>query len=136
VNKLDNLIPFKKGFDARRYVGVGAPKKWATVQKEEQYTRDEVITTLQSLIVLPIEDLKEIAADEKDASGLESIIAKSLITDHSKGSTYRLDSILDRIYGKAIEKKEENINVNVTSLKVEVVMTNIPIARSERELDV
>jgi hypothetical protein len=134
--KQTGLIPFGKGYDPRRYVGEGAPKKWATVQKELQYTKEEVLATFRAIMVRPIEELRRLAADQTHSTGLEALVAKSFVTDYDKGSMYRTDSIMDRLWGKATEHKDETINLNVTSLKVEVIKVEAKIARNEKELDV
>jgi hypothetical protein len=135
-NSKSNLIPFGKGYDPRRYVGEGAPKKWATVQKELQYTKEEVLATFRAIMVRPIDDIRKLAEDQTHSTGLEALVAKSIVTDYDKGSMYRTDSIMDRLWGKATEHKDETINLNVTSLKVEVIKVEAPISRSEKELDV
>ena len=130
------MIPFGKGFDPRRHIGEGAPKKWATVQKEMQYTKEEVLITFRAIMVRPIEELRKLAQDETHSSSIEAMVAKAIVTDYDKGSLYRTDSILDRLWGKATEHKDETINLNVTSLKVEVIKVDAKISRNEKELDV
>ena len=117
-------------------MGEGAPKKWATVQKELQYTKEEVLATFRAIMVRPIDDIRKLAEDQTHSTGLEALVAKSIVTDYDKGSMYRTDSIMDRLWGKATEHKDETINLNVTSLKVEVIKVEAPISRSEKELDV
>lgn len=133
-NSKSNLIPFGKGYDPRRYVGEGAPKKWATVQKELQYTKEEVLSTFRAIMVRPISDIRGLAGDETHSAGLEALVAKAIITDYDKGSMYRVDSIMDRLWGKATEIKDETINLNVTSLKVEIIVSPVSIARKENEI--
>ena len=133
-NSKSNLIPFGKGYDPRRYVGEGAPKKWATVQKELQYTKEEVLSTFRAIMVRPMEDIRKLSVDQTYSTGLEALVAKAIISDYDKGSMYRVDSIMDRLWGKATEIKDETINLNVTSLKVEIIASPVTIARKETEI--
>ncbi len=85
----------------------GRPKKLLTQFKDIGYTPSQVNDTLQVLLAMGIDELKQIAADEAHTA-LERIVAGSIVNGHSKRSLYNLMSILDRAHGKPKESQEHN----------------------------
>ena len=93
-NNIENLKPFKKGKDPRRNMK-GAPK-------------------------LP--DLKEKIAEmlneEKSGiTGLEAII-KALLAKAAKGDTRAAQELLDRYYGKSVQKTDINLESGQMNIKL------------------
>ena len=140
LKKETELIPMPHGGAINRFLpgwsgGPGRPKKLLTIGTEAKYTPQEITETFAYIVAKTPSEIKAIAKDPTSTI-LEAIVAKALLTDLEKGSTYRSDSILDRLMGKATEKREDTVNVNITSLKVEVIKVDAKIARNEKELDV
>ncbi len=113
-NKLDNLIPFQKGFDPRRNIN-GAARKLISTFTEIGYTKREASDTYLNLAAMTIEELKHIEANES-CTVLERTIAKALLKGFEKGSLYNLETTLSR----AIGTPNQSTDVQVDN-KIEVV---------------
>ena len=81
----------------------GRPKKLATRLKEIGYTKAEVGDTINAMLAMNLDELKQLF-DNKNCTVLEKTIANALMTSLRKGSVYTIDSLLDRTHGKATEK--------------------------------
>ena len=84
----------------------GRPKKYVTTLKEIGYKLSEINDTLQTMIAMDYNALKEI---EKDRQGtmLEQIVAKALLQSWKKGSLYNLETLLTRVYGAPKQAEPE-----------------------------
>lgn len=96
-----NLKPFKKGDDVRRNL-VGRPRKYVTLLKDSGYKLSEINDTIQAMLQMSIEELKEIWQDA-NATILEKTIANAMMTSLKRGSLYSIDTLLNRVYGKPKE---------------------------------
>ena len=105
-----NLKPFKKGEDERRNLE-GRPKKYVTLLKEHGYKRVEVEDTIQAMLSMDLEELKEVWQNPK-ATILEKTIANAMRKSLEKGSLYSIETLLSRVYGKP--KETADVNQNVT----------------------
>jgi pyruvate dehydrogenase complex dehydrogenase (E1) component len=107
-----NLIPFEKGISGNPK---GRPKKYTTLLKGNGYKLSEINDTIQSMMAMNLDELKDVYA-HKDSTILEKTIANAMYKSLSKGSLYSLDTLLTRVYGKPNEQ------LNLTSdNKIEVV---------------
>lgn len=97
-----NLKPFKKGEDKRRNVD-GRPKKYVTTLRDSGYKLAEINDTIQSMLTMNVDELKEVWTDA-NATILEKTIANAMMTSLRRGSLYSLDTLLTRLYGKPKEQ--------------------------------
>ncbi len=112
ANKLDNL---KKGdgFDAHpdRINRNGRPKKYVTLLKEQGYKLAEINDTIQAMLSMDLDELKEVWQNPK-ATVLEKTIANAMRKSLEKGSLYSIETLLSRVYGKP--KETADVNQTVT----------------------
>ncbi len=111
ANKLDNL---KKGdgFDSHpdRINRNGRPKKYVTLLKEQGYKLAEINDTIQAMLSMDLEELKEVWQNPK-ATILEKTIANAMRKSLEKGSLYSIETLLSRVYGKPKETADVNQTV-------------------------
>ena len=112
ANKLDNL---KKGdgFDSHpdRINRNGRPKKFVTLLKENGYKVSEVNDTVQAMLSMTLDELKEVWQDPK-ATILEKTIANAMRKSLEKGSLYSIETLLSRVFGKPKETADVTQNVS------------------------
>ena len=80
----------------------GRPKKFVTILKESGYTQLEINLTIQLMLQMNLEELKQVLID-MNATILEKTIANAMIKSLKRGSLYSLESLLNRVYGKPKE---------------------------------
>lgn len=116
ANKLDNLKR-GDGFDTHpeRINREGRPRKYVSLLKEQGYKLAEINDTIQSMMAMDLEELKQVW-DNPKATILEKTIANAMKKSLEKGSLYSLETLLTRVYGKP----KEQVDMNVDN-KVEVV---------------
>jgi hypothetical protein len=111
ANKLDNL---KKGdgFDSHpdRINRNGRPKKYVTLLKEQGYKLAEINDTIQAMLSMDLDELKEVWQNPK-ATILEKTIANAMRKSLEKGSLYSIETLLSRVYGKPKETADVNQTV-------------------------
>lgn len=103
-----NLIPAQKGEVRNPH---GRPKKFVTLLKEHGYKVSEVNDTVQAMLAMTLDELKEVWNDPK-ATILEKTIANAMRKSLEKGSLYSIETLLSRVYGKP--KETADVNQNVT----------------------
>ena len=111
----ENLKPFKKGEDERRWME-GRPKKFTTLMKEEGYKLSEVNDSIQAIMAMNEQEIKEVLKNN-DATMLEKTVARAIIKSYEKGSLFSMDTLLSRVFGKPKESVEATVEqkiVNVT----------------------
>jgi FtsZ-binding cell division protein ZapB len=119
ANKLDNL---KKGggFDLHpeRINREGRPKKYVTLLREQGYKLSEINDTIQVMLQMGVDELKEVW-DNPKATILEKTIANAMRESLEKGSLYSVETLLTRVYGKPKESQQVQ-----TDSRIEVVFVN------------
>lgn len=95
----------------------GRPKKYVTLLREQGYKLSEVNDTIQTIMAMDLEELKQVW-DNPKATVLEKTIANALKKSLEKGSLYSIDTLLNRVYGKP----KETSQVTQDS-RIEVVFT-------------
>lgn len=93
----------------------GRPKKYVTLLKESGYKLSEINDTIQVMMSMDLQELKEVY-DNPKATILEKTIANAMRKSLEKGSLYSIDTLLTRVYGKP----KETAHVT-TDNKIEVV---------------
>lgn len=90
----------------------GRPRKYVSLLKEKGFKLSEINDCIQALLSMEESELAEIRKNDK-ATILEKTIAEAMIKSLSKGSLYSLETLLSRVHGKPVEKKEEKSEVTV-----------------------
>lgn len=93
----------------------GRPRKYVSLLKEQGYKLAEINDTIQSMMAMDLEELKQVW-DNPKATILEKTIANAMKKSLEKGSLYSLETLLTRVYGKPKEQMDIN-----SENKVEVV---------------
>lgn len=102
----ENLIPFKKG-DERINLN-GRPKKWITTLKNQGYTKSQVVDTIQVMLNLSLEELKEMY-ESPDTNVLEKTVAHALKKSLEKGTLYSLETLLTRVHGAPKQEIDQRV---------------------------
>lgn len=100
----------------------GRPKKLVPSMKVEGYKLFEINDTIQSIISMNIEQLKNVWNDP-NATILEKTVAGALRKSLEKGNLESVETLLNRIYGKP----KEHIDMETkgeTSIKIEIIKNN------------
>lgn len=114
----ENLKPFKKGEVANPN---GRPRKYVSQLREQGYKLSEVNDTIQVLISMTIDELKEVYTNPK-ATILEKTIASAIRKSIEKGSLYSIETLLTRVYGKP----KEQVDLNASGgMQIEVVYKDV-----------
>lgn len=93
----------------------GRPKKYVTLLKDSGYKLSEINDTIQVLMSMTIDELKEVY-ENPTGTILEKTVANAMVKSLQKGSLYSLDTLLTRVYGKP----KETANITQDG-KIEVI---------------
>ena len=104
----ENLIPAQKG-EVRN--PNGRPKKYVTLLKENGYKVSEINDTIQAMLSMDLDELKDVWQDPK-ATILEKTIANAMRKSLEKGSLYSIETLLSRVFGKPKETADVTQNVH------------------------
>lgn len=88
----------------------GRPKKFVTLLKENGYKVSEVNDTVQAMLSMTLDELKDVWQDPK-ATILEKTIANAMRKSLEKGSLYSIETLLSRVFGKPKETADVNQTV-------------------------
>jgi hypothetical protein len=96
----------------------GRPRKYVSILKEHGYRLFEINDTIQNMMAMNIEELKQVY-ENKEATILEKTIASAMRKSLEKGSLYSMETLLTRVYGKPKEQMDIK-----TDNKIEVVFVD------------
>ena len=113
----EHLIPFVKGQSGNPN---GRPKKFVTTLKEIGYKQSEINDTIQAIMAMTMDELKD-GHEDKNATILEKTIANALYKSWKKGSLYSMDTLWNRVLGKPKEQVQLDGNLNITGIEVEII---------------
>lgn len=98
---------FKKGQSGNPN---GRPRKYVSLLVEQGYKRSEINDTIQAMLSMTVEELKEVYTNPK-ATILEKTIANAMRKSLEKGTLYSLETLLSRVFG--LPKQENNTVMTV-----------------------
>jgi hypothetical protein len=120
----ENLRPIQKGETRNPN---GRPRKYVSLLREQGYKLSEVNDTIQVLISMTIDELKEVYTNPK-ATILEKTIASAIRKSIEKGSLYSIETLLTRVYGKP----KEQVDLNASGgMEIKVVYSDGSNNRTE-----
>ena len=96
----------------------GRPKKYVTLLREQGYKLSEINDTIQVMLQMGVDELKEVW-DNPKATILEKTIANAMRKSLEKGSLYSVETLLTRVYGKPKETQQVQ-----SDSRIEVVFVN------------
>lgn len=86
----------------------GRPRKYVSQLKEQGYKVSEINDTIQAMMAMDMEELKEVWNNDA-ATVLEKTIAGAMRKSLEKGSLYSMETLLTRVFGKPKEQAEIDI---------------------------
>lgn len=114
-NSQKALTPVKKGQVLNPY---GQPRKYVSTLIKDGYKKAEVNDTIQALISMNVEEIKEVLTNDK-ATILEKTVASALIKSISRGDLSSIESLINRVYGKP----KDHVETSGTQ-EIRIVRTN------------
>ena len=101
----------------------GRPKKYVTLLKENGYKLSEVNDTIQTMMAMTIDELKQVF-DNPQSTILEKTIAGAMVKSLKNGSLYSMDTLMTRVYGKPKETAtiESNGKIEVVFVKGKTIL--------------
>lgn len=108
--KPENLIPHQMK-PGQTLNPNGRPKKYVTLLKEQGYKLAEINDTIQAMLSMDLDELKEVWQNPK-ATILEKTIANAMRKSLEKGSLYSIETLLSRVFGKPKETADVTQNVS------------------------
>ena len=76
--------------------------------------------------------LGNVLGEEKDGLTAAEAILKALRLKATKGDVRAAEVLLDRAYGKALQKQETDLSINEVTIRV--IPSDIPLANSEKDI--
>ena len=96
---------FKKGESGNPN---GRPRKFVTLLKEIGYKRSEINDTIQAMMAMDMNELKDVW-DNPNATILEKTIASAMKKSIEKGSLYSMEALLSRVFGMPKQEIEQTL---------------------------
>ena len=115
--KTENLKPWKKGIDSPN--PNGRPKKFITTFKGNGLSMSEVHDIISAMLTMRETELQKIEKSQ-DATILECIIARALLSSSKKGSLHAIESLLNRTLGTPKIQQDLNITQNTMNVTLDL----------------
>jgi hypothetical protein len=119
-NSLNNLRPYKKGQSGNKK---GRPKKFVLTLKKEGYKLNEINDTIQAMMAMDLNDLKDIW-DNESSTILEKTVAGALRKSLEGRKLDSLETLLTRVYGRPKEKVDVQQDINITQHNIKLKFGN------------
>lgn len=103
----DNLKSWEKGQSGNPN---GRPRKYVCQLKQQGYKVSEINDTIQAMMAMNMQELKTVF-DNPMATILEKTVANAMRKSLEKGDLYSLETLLNRVFGKPVEFREETQTV-------------------------
>lgn len=97
----------------------GRPKKLVPSMKVEGYKLTEINDTIQSIISMTMDELKQIW-DNPKSTILEKTVAGALKKSLEKGNLESVETLINRVYGKPKEKIDIESKTE-SSIKIQII---------------
>jgi hypothetical protein len=101
----------------------GRPRKYVCSLIKDGYRLSEVNDTIQAMISMNMDELKEVW-DNPKATILEKTIANALRKSMDRGQMESIETLLTRLYGKPKEKVELGGDLSITNHVIKLNFTN------------
>lgn len=98
-NPIPNSKPFPKGVSGNPN---GRPRKFVSTLKGMGYKNSEVADSIQSMLAMTIEELKDIYQNP-ESTVLEKTVAGAIKKSIEKGDLHSIEILLSRVFGKPKE---------------------------------
>lgn len=101
----------------------GRPKKYVTLLKEQGYKISEINDTIQVMLQMTMEELKDVW-ENKESTILERTIANAMRRSLEKGSLYSIETLLTRVYGKPKEmiQQQQHNRIEIVYVEGETIL--------------
>jgi len=97
----------------------GRPKKLVPSMKVEGYKLTEINDTIQSIISMTMDELKQVW-DNPKSTILEKTVAGALRKSLERGNLESVETLINRVYGKPKEKIDIE-SKNESSIKIQII---------------
>jgi hypothetical protein len=88
----------------------GRPRKYVSLLVEQGYKRSEINDTIQAMLSMNMEELKEVF-DNKNATILEKTIANAMRKSLEKGTLYSIETLLSRVFGQPKQETQTELKM-------------------------
>lgn len=93
-------------------------------------SREDIEALLMELSSLSKSDLQRVKTDP-NTPAVRAIIASALLRDNKNGSIYSVEFLLDRLFGRAVQKMETVVNINTDDEKVQQVLKEFGVNKPD-----
>jgi hypothetical protein len=88
----------------------GRPRKYVSLLVEHGYKRSEINDTIQAMLSMTMEELKEVF-DNKQATILEKTIANAMRKSLEKGTLYSIETLISRVFGMPKQETQTELKM-------------------------
>ena len=93
-------------------------------------SREDIEALLTELSSLSKTELQSVSNDP-NTPAVRAIIASALLRDNKNGSTYSVEFLFDRLFGRAVQKTESVVSINTEDEKVAAVLREYGVSKPQ-----